>query len=61
VNQYRRHLGWYVGQGLPYSNPVRAAIHRSHHAGEMADIFWRWWDGIDDAAARESVTELITA
>jgi tRNA-dihydrouridine synthase B len=47
VNQARRHLGWYVGSGLPCSNPARAAIHHSHDMDEMEETFWRWWDSLD--------------
>jgi nifR3 family TIM-barrel protein len=63
VNQARRHLGWYVANGLPFSNPARAAIHRSHSIDEMEEVFWRWWDSIKDdrPAPPRSVTELIRA
>jgi nifR3 family TIM-barrel protein len=61
VNQVRRHLGWYVTAGSPYSNPTRAAIHRSHDAGEMEDVFWRWWESVERTQGPERVTELIHA
>ncbi|MCA9831248.1 MAG: tRNA dihydrouridine synthase DusB [Dehalococcoidia bacterium] len=47
LNQTRRHLGWYVENGLPYSNPTRAAIHQAHERGEMLDTFWDWWETLD--------------
>jgi nifR3 family TIM-barrel protein len=43
ANQVRRHLGWYTGHGVAFSNPVRAAIHASHDPAEMEATFWRWW------------------
>lgn len=47
LNQTRRHLGWYVENGLPNSNPTRAAIHQSHSRDQMLETFWRWWDSLD--------------
>ena len=51
LNQTRRHLGWYVETGAPYSNPTRAAIHQSHDREEMLDTFWRWWESFEEAAS----------
>jgi len=60
TNQVRRHLGWYVENGLPYSNPARAAIHRSHDVAEMEEIFWRWWDSVPEAGTgRRNVAEVM--
>ena len=44
LNQTRRHLGWYVEQGLPFGNATRAAIHQASEREQMQAIFWRWWD-----------------
>jgi nifR3 family TIM-barrel protein len=55
VNQLRRHLGWYVTAGTPHSNATRAAIHRSHDAGEMESIFWSWWEAHDSSSLPPSV------
>ncbi len=62
LNQVRRHLGWYVENGLPYSNPARAAIHRSHDVAEMEEHFWAWWDSVEEPAplhCAQRVTELV--
>jgi nifR3 family TIM-barrel protein len=47
LNQVRKHLGWYIANGLPISNPARAAVHGAQSADEALERFWTWRESVE--------------
>ena len=62
LNQLRKHLGWYVGSGLPGSAAARGTVHQARTAEEALEAFWKWFERAGDAyTAHAGATELVLA
>jgi nifR3 family TIM-barrel protein len=56
LNQLRKHLGWYVGSGLPGCSVTRGTVHQSRSTDEAQEAFWRWFEAAGDAYVARGAT-----
>jgi len=53
LNQLRKHLGWYVGSGLPGVAATRGAVHEAKTPQEAESAFWNWFHRAGEVYVRQ--------